>query len=404
MRSNRSWMMALTVMLGVGAPVLAQRAPNLALEDAIRARGVDPAQIVVPFEINEEMRQWAYQSVPRYTGRSTDRLEALLQALLRPDGGINLEYEGRVSRPAPEVFATGKANCLGFTMLFVGLARSVGLDAYFLLVDDLVTAEKEGDLVVLSGHVTAAFGPPSQRIVLDFSVAPVREYRKVGPIDDLTAIALYYSNRGAEELRAGDLDAAREWLTTATKLAPELDDPWINLGVALRRLGDQAGAERAYRTALEIDPGAGSAYQNLAALLQRQGRIDEADDLLAISKNLNTHNPFNYLALGDLSLRRGQLDEAERFYRRATRIAPKEAFGYAALGRLALAQGNEREARSLLRKAKRKNEDDSRVRLLETLIENGVAPVDIVPPPPSPPPEPGEAKPTKLALLIGAGA
>jgi tetratricopeptide (TPR) repeat protein len=354
-----------------------QRPANLLLEDAIRARGLDPDTIIVPFEVSEPMRAWALNNVPRYTGRATDRLDALLSALLREHGGINLEYEGRVSRPAQEVFETGKANCLGFTMLFVGLSRSLGINTYFLLVDDLVTAQQEGDLVVLSGHVTSAFGPPSERTVLDFAVAPVREYRNVGPINDLTAIALYYSNRGAEELRDGDPEKAREWLEVATKLDPELDDPWINLGVALRRLGDYPAAERAYRTALEIDASASSAYHNLAALLRRSNRIDEADELLTLAKSLNSRNPFNFVSLGDMALRRGNHDEAARYYRRAIRLAPDDAYGYAALGRLELAAGDERQARSLLKKARKKNPEDLRVHLLETLLEHGSSPLDV---------------------------
>lgn len=398
MSPKRSLVASMVLLsLAGAAAVSAQRPANLILEDQIRARGLDPAKIVVPFEVTEEMRVWAYNNVPRYSGRPDERLDALLEALLLKEGGINLEYEARTSRPAREVFETGKANCLGFTMLFVGLSRSVGLETYFLLVDDLVTAEREGDLVVLSGHVTSALGPPSQRIVLDFAIAPVREYRRVGPIGDLTAIALYYSNRGAEELREGNLETAREWLETATKLEPELDDPWINLGVVRRRLGDNEGAEAAYRTALELDPSASSAYQNLAVLLQRVGRGEEGEELLALSKNLVHNNPYNYLSLGDLALRKGNLAEAERFYRRATRLAPKESFGYAALGRLALARGDEREAKSLLKKARRRGAEDSRVRLLESLIETGEAPVDILPPTTAPETRNG----TKMALLAG---
>src|SRR4029079_6560860 len=221
---------------------------------------------------------------------------------------------------APEAFARRKANCLAFTNLFVGLGRELGVAVLSLDSADVKRFEKDGDLVVVSGHVSAGFDAGGQLKVLDFSIAPEADYNVVRPISDLTAMALYYSNRGGELLRVGKDEEAVPWLRTAVKLDPELSRGWVNLGVGLRRTGDGVGAEAAYRKALEVDPQALSAYQNLASLLRLRGQQEESEQLMRLPERLGSRNPFNYLNLGDLSMSHGRLEEARRFYKKALRL------------------------------------------------------------------------------------
>lgn len=330
---------------------------NLRLQ--ISGRGVDPSSLALPHELTPEMRAWARDTASA-GGSPEDRLERLLQALLHREGK-ELKYVSGHTGSAREVWETGRANCLAFTHLYVGMAREVGLPVYYLRVDDLQSFEKDGNLVIVSEHITAAWGSGINRRVLDFSDRPVTPYHAIEPISDLTVVALYYSNRGAERIRAGETRAALSELEIATRLAPDLSDAWVNYGVALRRLGRTAEAEAALRRALELDPRQTSAYQNLAALLQLLGRDAEAAQLLAITDRSQNRNPFSYLALGDLSLAQGRLEEAERFYRRAVRLDPEQAEPLAALGQWALSAGREREARALLKKAERVDPANPRV-------------------------------------------
>lgn len=333
---------------------------NVARE--LRSRGLDPAGVVIPYGLTEEMRAWAHRLVPDGT-EPEKRLETLLAGLVDPDK-LKVVYEPRYTATAQEVFETRRANCLAFTSLFVGMAREIGVPAFFLNVDDVERFEKEGDLVVVSGHVSAGYGTGPEIKILDFSAAPQTGYRKVRRISDLTAIALFHSNRGGELLRTGRQEEALPWLQKAVAIDPELPGAWINYGVALRRIGDLAGAQEAYRKALEIDPQAVSAYQNLAALLRRQGRQREADDLLALSGTLGSRNPFIYLSLGDLSLAHGRVDEARRFYKRAMRLYRDSAEPYAAMGIAALASGDAGEAHRWMRKAVAIDQENRRVKLL----------------------------------------
>lgn len=325
----------------------------------IRERGLDPAAVVVPFETDDEMRRWARERVPRRGGRDEEQLQQLLLALLDRDGR-ELVYDRNHSATAKEVWREGVANCLSFTHLFVGLARDLGLPVYYLRVADSPHYEREGELVVASEHVVAAWGPPDRRMALDFSREPAGEYHKTMVISDLTAVALYYSNLGAGRIRAGRIDEALAVLDVATRIDPELADGWINRGVALRAAGRDGEAEAAFRRALEANPAMVSAYNNLASLLRQTGRDEEARRLLEVTDRRSNRDPFSYLALGDLALAEGRHEEAERFYRRALRLHPGRAEPMAALGRCALAAGDRRAAERWLRDAERADPDAPR--------------------------------------------
>lgn len=337
------------------------------LDKSIRKAGFEPEELVLPFEIDDEMRAWAQEVVPQ-SGEPKRRLESLLFGLAQARDK-KIEYEAGYTPTAKEAFHSGKANCLAFTHLFVGLARDLGLDAYYLDLTNAETYAKAGDLIVLSGHVTAGYGVSSDPLVLKYNVGETVDYRRVQRVKDLRALAMYYSNRGAEILADGRLAEALQWLRTAVTLDPDLAQAWVNYGVALRRIGEEGSAEEAYRKALEVDPRALSAYQNLAALMRLQGRNAEARDLERVSERQGSRNPYNYINLGDLSLRQGEVEEAERFYQKALNLHGDLAAPYASLGILAYQVDQVREARRWLEKARKRDPENPRVQRLARLLD-----------------------------------
>ncbi len=340
------------------------------LEKKIRDRGLDPSRVVVPFEVTPEMKVWAQKAAPQGLPLEV-RLDKLFDAVLLD---LKPNYLAGRTTTAPVVFAERQANCLGFTSLLVGLARSVGIPTYYLAIDDIERFSRDGDLVVISNHVSAAFDTGAQTRVLDFTVAPVASYRDARALDDLSAVGLYYSNLGAEKLRAGDVEGAIDLLKTSVTLSPDIAGARVNLGVALRRRGDLPGAEAQYRSALEVDPQASSAYQNLAALLRQRGDSAEAEELLRIAERQGTKNPYSYLSLGDLALSRGRLEEARRFYRRALGLYREDAEPYAAMGQWAIAKGNLSEAKKWLKKARAIAPENDRVRRLDQRLSARLEP------------------------------
>ena len=272
-----------------------------------------------PFEVDDELTRWAHQIAPASL-TPLRRLRAISQALLDPRQ-IGLEEVPDHTPTAIEAFRQRQANCVGFAALFLGLAREAGVPAFFVMIEDLGTIRRRGSLRVTEGHLAAAWGPPGRLKIFDFGGESDGGSYRVHPVTDLTAIALYSSNRGVEAMLDGhDQDAAR-WLVRATELAPALAPAWINLGVARRRLGDLAGAETAYQRALRIDPGAAAAYRSLAALLRVRGRQGEADALLDDAARHQTDDPLSYLHLAQRSLETGDVDQARGLYNKALELS-----------------------------------------------------------------------------------
>ncbi|MEL7060522.1 MAG: tetratricopeptide repeat protein [Acidobacteriota bacterium] len=354
------------------APTVAPEPPDpdaplerAVLERWLTSRGAAIDNLIVAWDVDAEMVDWAEAQVR--PGRAEDRLRALAAALLgdaavdreikesapadstssNASGGqaaVALRYTAERTATAREAFDTGRANCLAFTNLFLGLARALGHDAYFLAIETVETIRREGDLVIVSDHVGVGWGAGSSRLVFDFSATPSSE-RRLRRLTDLRALAMFHSNRGAEAVRGGEPIAAVTWLERAVEIDPGFAPAWVNLGVARRRAGDVEGAEDAYRKALLIDPRAASAGRNLIGLLRSDDRLGEAEAVRQALAEAPGRDPFTHLLLADLARSAGRLGEAERFYRRAERLGDAEVRSEALSGRGLLAlRGNDRRA------------------------------------------------------------
>jgi Flp pilus assembly protein TadD len=340
------------------------------LARVLRSRNLDPGQVILPFGMTEEMRRYAHANVLGGL-KAEDKLARLRSRLLESDD-MKVTYTWGYTGTATEVFEKRQANCLAFTNLFVAMAREIGVPVFFLAVDNVENFRKEGDLVVVTDHVAVGFGDAGDSLqIYDFSDQPEVDRRFVRRISDLTAIALFYSNRGAEALRLGLTEPALDWLSSAVLIDPLLPNAWVNYGVALRRAKRFGEAETAYKKALEIDPRTYSAYNNLASLLRSQHRVAEATGYETTLAKTPNQNPYTYLSLGDISLSSGKVDEAERFYRRAVSLSNESAECLAALGQVAVATGDLRLARKMLKRASEIDGGMPRVRrLAEVLAQN----------------------------------
>jgi Flp pilus assembly protein TadD len=339
------------------------------LAQRLQAAGLDPASVVQPHRLTDAMRAWAHEQVPESLP-DAERLRLLFAALQDPDR-LGLTYEPGNTATAIEVFETRRFNCLSFSHLFVAMARELGMPVYYMSVPGRDGYSDRGDLVVVSGHVTAGYGFGPTRLVLEYNTGRDMDLKGARPITDERALALFYGGRGVEQMLAGDDGAARRWLEIAVVIDPEYADGWTNLGVARRRSGDLEAAEQAYRTAIELDPESVNAYHNLVSLFRIQGNRDASHELLALLDRRSTRNPFIYLALGDASLDEGRIEEARRFYRRAYSVARKAAEPRAALGQLALISGDREQARRWLERARQIDGEDGRVIKLARALDGG---------------------------------
>lgn len=336
------------------------------LELKIVALGLDPDQVGVPTQLTHEMKEWVHSKVS--TGTSADQaFREVLAALVDPKG-LGLVYDPTHTGTAQEVWSSRRANCLGFTHLFVGLTREVGIPTYYVRWRRVERYRREGDLVLVSGHVSAGWGVGATREVLEFGAVEGMEANSSSRISDLNALARHYANRSAEGLRGGEVEKALLAAETAIRLDPTLVDAWVNLGVSRRRSGDLDGAEAAYRRATLEDPDHLPAYQNLSVVLRIQGAEDSAQTLLELLDRRDNKNPFTYLSLGDESFGAERYEEAARYYRRATKLGHDLAEARAAMGLVAVKLGDMRAAQKWLKRAQASDPEESRTRELDELL------------------------------------
>lgn len=351
-------LLALSSALGASAPL-----PDATPAGSPRVEA-PPRDVVSPWAVTEEMRAWLAEEVLA-VGAADERMRRLLRALERK----NLTFDSTTTLTAPDVFASGRFNCLSLAHVVVGLARELGVDAHYVrAVSRGPTYTQRGDLVLAASHIVAGWGPSGNTRIVEYGVSDDHRSRPVGRVQDWEAVAIHYANRGAEMLVADRPVYALAWLDEAVTLDPGSTAAWVNRGVAQRRIGDAEAAEASYLQALAIAPDHSSALQNLATLEQLSGDEVGSRTMLDRLARAGHRNPLTYVALGDLHERSDQLQAAGAFYRRAVRHGRQSATALAARGSWHLARGQIRAAQRWLDRATRVDPDDPRAATLRQAL------------------------------------
>jgi regulator of sirC expression with transglutaminase-like and TPR domain len=311
-------------------------------EIARRAPGLPPGDVVVPYDIGPEARARAVEIVGEL--KSVEgRVNALLEAMFDP-GQLGLHYADRVTGDAVETLRSREGNCLALASVFVGLARAVGLEAYYIDASTRVneTIHSDDGMTVSAGHVTAMVIGPKGNIGLDFArMGPFVWYRT---LDDVEAVAHFYNNRAYERIdaaRAGgapvDWEAAALDFRRATQVTPGFARAWNNLGMAEASRGREDEAVRHYAEAIRRDARLAAPRNNLGALLLRRGDVAGARRVLEEAVTLSTSGPHVLYNLALARLRDGDRDGAlealrlarSRGYPRAQRLLDELALARA---------------------------------------------------------------------------
>jgi tetratricopeptide (TPR) repeat protein len=305
------------------------------------------AEVEIPFAIDDEIRK-AFQRDTRLASTEEGRAEQLLNFIF---GRLSLTYQLQPTRDAVAAFRDRKGNCLSFVNLFVGMAREAGLNPFYVEVTDYQTWTHRGGLVISQGHIVAGMYLAGGLKTFDFIPYRPKSYRNFKPIDDLTAIAHFYNNLGAEALMAGDLETARRLTTLATRLAPRFCNALNNLGVCMMRSGNAAAALDFYHKASEVEPANTLVMTNILHVYQQQGRTREAAELEKKVEEANTGNPFFFVYMGDMALARGEQTKAMDYMVRALRLDDQLPAVHLGLVKVYLAQGDVEHARHFLARA-----------------------------------------------------
>jgi len=263
-----------------------------------------------PFACSESMKQWA-QELTQEAQTDFDKTKAIFDALA---ARVGLDGYPR-SRTAVEVFeAWNDPNvplmCVDHAVLYVTLARAVGLDAFLVIV----TRDQNGEVV---SHSCAAVYPDDRALLVDaswswFGIA----HREYTVLDDVQAIA--------------------------------------RLALMNQTFNDETAAR--YRAALKLHPDCLPGQLLLVEILRNDGQIDQAQrlfDRIAEPSSAGWRGAVYWQCRADLAISKDRWDEAETYLLRAASFYPNSGKIHFALAGLYVRQGRLAEARSEYRAALR---------------------------------------------------
>ena len=190
-------------------------------EAEVAQRGLDPGDVVYPFDASPEMIAWADGVMKNTFGlEPVKRLTSLQQAMFDGDS-LDFAYEDSRTLTAEKAFSARSGNCMSFTALFVALSRSIGIPTILMEVRRDPTVGRNDGLVIINRHVVAAYRSGGQVAAFDFFLSSATPFVRGMVIDDVQASAMYHANLGGEALREDDLEAAIHNLEITTILAPD---------------------------------------------------------------------------------------------------------------------------------------------------------------------------------------
>lgn len=239
------------------------------------------------FELTPEMKRFATDVTAGITA-ADKKAEALHQALMTSVqlGGRGITYSAYTTNTGIDAFEQRQANCLSYTLLYVAMARHLGLKAEVNEVMLPPTWDmRAGDTYLFMRHVNAkVFMPHTPRswiraantadvsdIVVDLEMRRFRAHYKQNVIGKDLVAAQFYSNRGMELAAEGDTRAAFLYLRKALLMNDTQSYIWSNFGSFYRRLGFPAEAEAIYLHGLKVNPRDYTIMHNLAGLYKDIG-------------------------------------------------------------------------------------------------------------------------------------
>jgi Flp pilus assembly protein TadD len=355
MRSNpRTALPLLLALLLFGpAPLSAAEGPaNPVQVDWTGHDGVHPS----PFAANNEIRA-AGVRISHIPGGVRDKADAVLSYIFDTERGLGFEYRSYPTRSAVEAFEARNGNCLSLVNLYLALARSAGLDAFPVEVEDFEMFTRRNGAVVRATHVVGGLWVNGVVYTVDFLPTKPKTYRRIVRIADRRHAALFYNAVATEAMLDGDSARAEELFTEALRRQPDNAEAWNNYAVLAKRGGDLATARQRFERSLTADPSFLPALNNLAALNRSEGRVEEARSLEVRALDQKRQSPYFLTQQALRHLAQGELEKAEDMLVRARRIDREIPEIYLALGRIDLARGDEAGAERQFAEARKHSQD-----------------------------------------------
>ena len=292
------------------------------------------------FGLTQEMQAFAEAAVASHSG-SDAKAEALHKALIgrTSEGGRGITYSAYDTITGIDAFESRQANCISYTLLYVAMARHIGLNAEVNEVMLPPTWDmREGDTYLLMRHVNAkVFIPRRNRSAVQvFSTADVsdivvdlemRRYRadyKQQVINQSLVAAQFYSNRGMELAAEGNTRDAFLYLRKALVMSQKPSYIWSNFGSFYRRQKMLPEAEAIYLHGLKINPRDYTIMHNLAGLYKDMGNVEQSEYYQKRVRQYRNANPYYMYRRAQEMLEKNDLEKAAQLIRKAIKKEPSE--------------------------------------------------------------------------------
>ena len=262
--------------------------------------------------LSEEMRAFLKHYVPS-KGSRQQKLDALLYALMHK-GTLGIDYNPASTYTARDTFENQSGNCVGFSVLFVAMARELGLSVKFNKVEIPPVWGFQGKSTFLFyKHINSIvkLGPGVDKVV-DINIQRYQHHYRQKKLNDNEAMAQYFNNRGVDYLLAKDYASAFNYFRKGLSLDHKAEYIWSSLGTLYRRAGLLSDAEAAYLQGLTFDSRNLVILNNLSHLYKAQGRYEVAEKYRRRVESARKNNPYYRFALAQKAFANNNYDEAMR--------------------------------------------------------------------------------------------
>ncbi len=250
---------------------------------------------------------------------------------------------------ASEALDFQAGNCMALAIVTKSLADLAGVDLKFQRVRNAPVYDRAENVVMVSDHVRARLYLPGERlswVTVDYF--PSRESSNAGLITEQQFLALYYRNRAAELMLAGEQSAAFANAQEALKYQQN-DASTLNIIALLhRRAGDDSTAEALFAYALAQNKSNLNVLYNYLDLAKKQNQGELVRQLQQKISSLPDYNPYTWIALAETAVHQGELSRALQMYEKAAYYAPYLHEIYWGQARVYLAMGRPVTAKRVL--------------------------------------------------------
>ena len=253
-------------------------------------------------------------------------------------------YQGDTYTAEQAIRLSG-GNCLSLAIVTTALARLVNVDTGYQLIDDVPVYERSGQVIFKGMHVRSLlYHTDNQneddngkyefnRSILLVDYFPSGNERFIKDITKEEFVAMYYRNKAADAIAAGDYSMAY-WLASASlKFEPDSGQAINMMAVIHRRVKDEVRAEQIYNYGLEHANDKLTLLKNYRILLLEQGRYEEAKQLSEKIAQYNDPSPFNMMNMANTAYNNGDYSSAITFYSKVVKLAPYLHEGYFGLAK-----------------------------------------------------------------------